>query len=239
MQLLDIFKDLADLELVLKLLLSLLLSGLIGYEREVSQSHAGIKTHILVGVGSTIIALIQVEIVRLVSSDFNIAIGGILGSDPGRLIAQVVSGIGFLGGGTIIVTKRHVSGLTTAASIWTVAGIGLSLGMGFYHIAIYGSLFILATLFIFKRLILVETPQRIVVKHLFSSQGAQAIQNLFEEMGLDVEVIRFNAAAFGNDLLHTHVFKVNNSKDLNFSELINRLSKLDRIVSVERSNIEH
>lgn len=239
MHLIYAMNNLFDTELIMKLVLCLLFSGTIGYERELSHSHAGIKTHILVGIGSTIIALIQMEILDLVMNTTNIALDGILRADPSRLIAQVVSGIGFLGGGTIIVTKRNISGLTTAASIWTVAGIGLALGMGFYTVAILGFIFIISTLFIFKRLIRIETPEKIIIKHLFKSNNAESIEKLFKELGLEVEVLRFSASAFGNDLLHTHVFKVNNSKDLNFGKLINHLSKLDNIVSVERSNIEN
>ena len=147
-----------DIDIILlRLFLALVFSGLIGYEREVSDSNAGLKTHILVAIGATLIALMQVEITDYVRE---IALVNPKGphsvtSDASRLISQVVSGIGFLGAGTIIVTKNYVSGLTTAASIWTVAGIGLALGMGFYPIAIFGFLFVILTLFIFKRFIFV------------------------------------------------------------------------------------
>ena len=120
-------------EITIRLVLSMIFSGLIGFEREKSNSSAGLRTHILVGMGSTIVALIQIQTLAMVSEinpELKISV------DAVRLIAQVVSGIGFLGAGTIIVTKRSVMGLTTAASVWGVSSIGLALGMGYYDICL-------------------------------------------------------------------------------------------------------
>lgn len=110
---------LSELEIVLRLVLSAVIGGAIGIEREASNRPAGFRTHILVSVGSTLIMLVS-------------AYGMGEGADPARLAAQVVSGIGFLGAGTILRTGNHIKGLTTAASLWVCAGIGLSIGAGFY-----------------------------------------------------------------------------------------------------------
>lgn len=110
---------LSELEIVLRLVLSAVIGGAIGIEREASNRPAGFRTHILVSVGSTLIMLVS-------------AYGMGEGADPARLAAQVVSGIGFLGAGTILRTGNHIKGLTTAASLWVCAGIGLSIGVGFY-----------------------------------------------------------------------------------------------------------
>lgn len=125
------------------------------------------KTHILVSMGATFIALIQIDVMSFVaaSSESSIRV------DPVRLIAQVVSGIGFLGAGTILTTKRNIVGLTTAASIWGVSAIGLALGMGFYEISIIGSLLILAVLVGFKRIFVVHGPQQLLIKFF---QGQEA-----------------------------------------------------------------
>lgn len=110
---------LSELEVVLRLILSAIIGGAIGIEREASNRPAGFRTHILVSVGSTLIMLVS-------------AYGMGEGADPARLAAQVVSGIGFLGAGTILRTGNHIKGLTTAASLWVCAGIGLAIGAGFY-----------------------------------------------------------------------------------------------------------
>ncbi len=109
----------SNVELVLRLILAAVIGGFIGIEREVSNRPAGLRTHILVTVGSALITL--------VSSD---AFGGI--GDPSRIAAQIVTGIGFLGAGTIIKTGNSIKGLTTAASLWISAGIGMAIGAGYY-----------------------------------------------------------------------------------------------------------
>ena len=123
------------------LLLSVLLSGLVGLERQWRGQPAGLRTHILVGVGSTLITLTSVEF----------GIGGASGrGDAGRLAAQIVSGIGFLGAGAIIRDGLNVHGLTTAASIWAVAAIGISIGgsprLG--EMAVVATAIVLATLIV-------------------------------------------------------------------------------------------
>lgn len=227
-------------EVFIRLLLSLLFSGAIGFEREVSESNAGLKTHILVGAGATIVALIQVELLNQVIdlAYNNPEIVGVFRTDPGRVIAQVVSGIGFLGAGTIIVTKRNISGLTTAASIWTVAIIGLALGLGFYEIAILGFAFVISTLFIFKRLIHVHRSERVVVKYLQNPDTLNKIEKIFASMDVIAQPMRYSTEMFGDELIHTHVFKIDNPKNLEFKSFVDLMAKTEGIVSVEKTNIE-
>ncbi len=131
-------------DLTLRLMLSLLLGGVIGLEREWSNHAAGFRTHILVSLGSTAIMLLSVYGFSEFVHEENVRI------DPARLAAQVISGIGFLGAGAILRNGLSVSGLTTAASIWVVAAIGLSVGAGFY----YGS--ILCTVLVFLSLLVLN-----------------------------------------------------------------------------------
>ncbi len=109
-----------DLYDALKLLLAALLGGLIGLERESLNKSAGFRTHTLVSLGSCLITITSIEMFRMAS--------GV--ADPGRIAAQIVSGIGFLGAGTIMRSGLGIKGLTTAASLWVVAGIGLAVGAG-------------------------------------------------------------------------------------------------------------
>ena len=112
----------SQFEMIARLFLAAILSGLVGYEREIHGRLAGFRTHILVCVGSTLIMLTSMYIFEIYR--------GLATPDPARIAAQVVSGIGFLGAGTIIRFKASVRGLTTAASLWTIAGIGLAVGSG-------------------------------------------------------------------------------------------------------------
>lgn len=134
---------LSDVEVVKRLALALALSGLIGMEREVSGRAAGFRTHILVSVGSALIMMTGLYLFEVYH--------GMTTMDPGRIAAQVVSGIGFLGAGTIIQIRDSVRGLTTAASLWAASGVGLAVGSGFYVGAIGTTVIVLIVLFLFSR----------------------------------------------------------------------------------------
>lgn len=105
--------------IVLRLIMASILGGFIGLEREANNRPAGFRTHILVTLGSALMMLVSIDM-------------GKSGADPARIAAQVVSGIGFLGAGTILRTGNNIEGLTTAASLWVCSGIGLSMGNGYY-----------------------------------------------------------------------------------------------------------
>ncbi len=116
-----------DMEIFLRVVTALVAGGIIGFERERKGKPAGFVTNVLVCVGAASIAIIQSLIVRdTLVYDYPVK------SDPARLIAQVVSGIGFLGAGAILHEKGSVKGITTAATIWVVAAIGIAFGMGYY-----------------------------------------------------------------------------------------------------------
>lgn len=114
--------------------------GLVGLERELKNKPAGIKTNILICLGATLYTSLSILL-----SGANAAQGGSYG-DPSRIAAQIVSGIGFLGGGTIIQARGTILGLTTAATIWVVAAIGVCVGMGHHDIAVVSSLVIVIVL---------------------------------------------------------------------------------------------
>ena len=119
-----------DVEMMFRVLLAFILGGLIGFEREIIQRPAGLRTHMLVAAGSAAFTLAGVH--------------GFVGEgtvrDPGRVAAQIVAGVGFLGAGTIWRTTSTVRGLTTAASIWVVAAVGLLAGSGMYVLAVFTTL---------------------------------------------------------------------------------------------------
>ena len=118
---------LSDSEIVLRLVLSVVLSGLIGMERQMHRRHAGLRTHILVSMGSCLIMLTSLYVFDIYKD--------IVALDPARIAAGVITGIGFLGAGTIMRDKEGIRGLTTAASLWVVAGLGLAVGCGFWKAA--------------------------------------------------------------------------------------------------------
>lgn len=131
-----------EIELLLRLLLAAALGGFIGYEREHMNRPAGFRTHILVCVGSALVMMTSQYLTYRYSPD---------AVDPSRLGAQVISGIGFLGAGTILRDGFNVRGLTTAASLWVVSCVGLAVGSGFYIGAIAATSFVFLTLITLKK----------------------------------------------------------------------------------------
>lgn len=132
-----------NLELVIQIFVAAVLGGIVGYERERLKRPAGLRTHILVCVGSTIAMQTNIFLVAEYINIVNV--------DPSRIGASVVSGIGFLGAGTIIREGASVKGLTTAASLWAVACIGLAIGSGFYIGGIAATVIVILTLTLFFR----------------------------------------------------------------------------------------
>jgi|SRR5690349_3648692 putative Mg2+ transporter-C (MgtC) family protein len=126
---------LTDSELVRRVALAAVLGGLLGAERELRHKSAGFRTNILIAIGAALFTILSI----------GVASGG---ADPGRIAAQIVTGIGFLGAGAIIRTRSGVHGLTTAATVWVNAALGMAAGSGEYHLAIIGALTTLAVLFI-------------------------------------------------------------------------------------------
>jgi len=131
-----------NIHIFLRLVCAVLLGGLIGWERERSSHAAGLRTHILVSVGSTLIMLLSMYGFVAFVNQPSVRV------DPARLATAVISGIGFLGAGTILFTGKSITGLTTAASLWVVAAIGLAVGAGFYFAAILTTLFVFLTLMV-------------------------------------------------------------------------------------------
>ncbi len=137
-----VIRDVTYLAIILRITAAVILGGIIGLEREMKNRAAGLRTYILVCVGACLVMLTNQYIYQSFDT-----------GDPVRMGAQVVSGIGFLGAGTIIVTKRsQIKGLTTAAGLWATAGMGLALGIGLYEAAIVGTLAIIIVITLMQRM---------------------------------------------------------------------------------------
>lgn len=135
-------REVTYLAVALRIVVAIIVGGLLGLERGMKNRPAGLRTYMLVCVGACIVMLTNQYIYQVYQA-----------GDPVRMGAQVVSGIGFLGAGTIVVTRRNrIKGLTTAAGLWTAAGVGLALGIGFYEVALVGGLAIFAVIALMQRM---------------------------------------------------------------------------------------
>lgn len=141
-RMIGVLRDVTWVSVIVRILVAFLLGGALGVERGLKQRPAGLRTYMLVCVGACMIMLTNQYIYQVFQT-----------GDPVRMGAQVVSGIGFLGAGTIIVTKHsQIKGLTTAAGLWAAAAVGLATGIGFYEAAIAGAIVIFITMTLLSRL---------------------------------------------------------------------------------------
>lgn len=174
-----------NLHLTVRLLLAMLLGGLVGLEREQANHPAGLRTHILVCLGSSLIMLLSVYGFADFVYEGNVRV------DPARLATAVITGVGFLGAGTIIFTGKSIAGLTTAASLWVVAAIGLAVGAGFYFPAIVTTLLVIINLTVFNKLeqryFAGKRPHTITLEADDSSHVVHNLNDFLQENGVTVK----------------------------------------------------
>jgi len=234
--------DLTFAEISIRLLIATFFGSIIGWEREIKSRPAGLRTHVLVCVGSTIIAMIQKQIMfeSLQTAVSFPELSGIIRSDPARLICQVLGGIGFIGAGTIVRNKNSVHGITTAASLWVTAVVGLSIGMGYYRIAILGIIYLLFSLTVLKKFHSLSTNflpsiMRIEVEYC-SLEAKEYIQNFFSEHKIKIKSTDFSIQYHDDSRIYTDDYTLELPKDVNCNDIVNALSKHKNITQVHLEN---
>ncbi len=224
---LDGLRDVNMLSVAVRMLLAVLCGGIIGVEREYKRRPAGFRTHILICLGAAMTTLTS-QYLCLTMHYF---------TDMARLGAQVVAGIGFIGAGTIIVTRRQrVKGLTTAAGLWAAAIIGLSLGAGFYEGGIAATILILIAEMVFSKMeyrILDHAPEINLYMEYRDKTCLEEILRLYRQRNikiLNMEITR----STGNEKHNAcAIFTLRLNKKCTVEQLLSILSAQDGILSVE------
>ena len=223
----DFVRDFSVLSIAVRMTLAVVCGGIIGIEREYKRRPAGFRTHILICLGAAITTLTSQHIV------FNMQ----MYTDLGRLGAQVVAGIGFIGAGTIIVTKRQrVKGLTTAAGLWTAAIIGLVCGAGFVECALFATLMVLVA-----ELLLIKIEYRfakkindvtiyVEYKHAVAIEGIIRVLREHRMMLNDLEITRVSGE--GVDHYYCAVITISSKTDISF-DIVGSLNTVEDVISVE------
>lgn len=225
--------NLSYADLSLRILVSLVLGGLIGLEREWHNHAAGFRTHMLVCVGSTMIMLLSIYGFGDFAYEYNVRM------DPARLAAQVVSGIGFLGAGAIIRNGSSISGLTTAASIWVVAAIGLCVGAGFFFVASLVTVLVIIILLLlnkFERSFHNKRSQNEVFVRITNTEGGiSRIVELLEKEGLHIVHMSLEAPPDDRDPdgIRTLRIRLHKPRSKDLFQVFDRLLALDFIHSFE------
>jgi len=215
-----------ELDILLKLLLAFFLGGLIGFERELSQKEAGFRTIILITLGSTLLTIISLKIASTMQP-----------ADPSRIMGQIVTGIGFLGAGAIIQARFAVHGLTTAASIWVVSAVGITIGCGYYLIALYISLLVFITLVGLKK----------ISQHMHHHQGTflhkikvkddiQHLHDIRETLAeLNIKTVSLDLIRGKNNYVVQLSMQTSRNKNKLFMERLLQLSGIIEIIDLDLS----
>ncbi|WP_270395750.1 MgtC/SapB family protein [Mediterraneibacter massiliensis] len=217
-----LLQEISLLSVIIRLALSVLIGGIIGTERGLRNRPAGFMTYVLVCLGSTLIMLTNQYISSIIP-----------GTDPTRLGAQVVSGIGFLGAGTIIVTRKdEIRGPTTAAGLWVAAGLGLAVGVGFYVGSIVGCLFIVFVLVSLKRIdIYIKQHAKSMEIYLEydSSFSIRTLSEFVEKQGYELfDIQRGNVKSLKKEL-GTLIFSLGLLKRTNHQEVLKSLYTIEGV----------
>lgn len=217
---------------LVRILISFFIGLLIGIERETHDQPAGLRTHILISVGSTIIMLISIYIPQTFTEFQN--------GDPGRIAAQVVSGIGFLGAGAILKYGTDVKGLTTAASIWAMAALGLAVGAGMFVVGFIGVaviLFALTVMNLFEKKIFKErTIRRVELCIKKKDSDIQVLKDVLKDQ--DIKIISTGFERNINEATDKIVFIVGVTRKINIKKLSDNFEKQPGIVSIKVGILE-
>jgi putative Mg2+ transporter-C (MgtC) family protein len=222
--------------------MAIVIGGFIGYEREMSNRPAGFITHTLVCVGATVVALIQIKMVEdtILIIEAKPLLASALKADIGRVVAQVVTGVGFLGAGTIIFDKGRIKGLTTATTIWVVACIGLAIGLGYYEISIISGFSIIFIMVVLRKLEQNARDRRfmmvIEIEYIKDLDFIEKTSQFFRKHKVqvrDIKLMNQEEAKYGKCqfVLYFSVFG-------NREETIEKLSSQDSVVSIARQKIK-
>ena len=213
---------------VFKLILSLIAGGLVGLNREQHKQPAGFRTHILICVGATLLMMLSIYIPQ-VYFDFK-------NGDPGRIAAQVVSGIGFLGAGAIIRMGSNVRGLTTAASIWLMSAIGLAIGAGLYVIAFVTVMIALFTLIMLERWEKRYFPQvimkNLVVKFERHYIHSEEIKSILTKRKIHYQITDINADT-GDDISSEIKFLIRIPENTDIGDFMRTLYQVKYVNNVK------
>ncbi|WP_027726400.1 MgtC/SapB family protein [Tuberibacillus calidus] len=217
--------------ITIRLITAAVLSGLIGLEREVKRHPAGFRTHLLVGVGACMLMVLSLfGFNDFLSSDPNIRY------DPSRLPSYVISGIGFLGAGTIMVHGITVRGLTTAASIWVVSGIGLVVGSGMYFVAVFTTIIVISSLIFLNKWehYILKTTQSETLYLIVSNNNisATSLVGILEKRGISILKMDVENMPDSDDKLVKYSFVVHFPKNIDLPAIYDDLSKMSGIYKV-------
>ena len=218
-------REVTYLAVALRIFVAVLVGGILGLERGMKNRPAGLRTYMLVCVGACVIMLTNQYIYQVFGS-----------GDPVRMGAQVVSGIGFLGAGTIIVTRRNqIKGLTTAAGLWSAAGVGLALGVGFYEAALAGTFAVFFVMTLLQRMDnkLHRRSRRLEAYIELSGISLGDFLRTMREADIEVSDVQRESGEEETDGVRAYVATLKGQKRQNHEQLLEKVLEVPGVVFAE------
>ena len=225
------------LEAIIRIFVAVVIGCVVGIEREYKNRPAGLRTHVLVSLGACMIALIECIFMFNVDDSTTEHIT----YNFGRISAQVVSGIGFLGAGTIFMSERKIGGLTTAASLWNTACLGLATGYGYYWLSLIGCVLVLAVLLSLQKIIRVNSLKRVEVRFINRQETMNYINEFFGKnnitvLNLDFHIESHAGTVAGDHNVYTNIYTLHLPASVKSVDVINTLSNYSNIQVVRFTN---
>lgn len=226
MKTIDMLRELSMTTVIVRVTLALVIGGMIGWERGSKHQPAGFRTYMLVCLGASVVMMTNQYIAEIFGT-----------GDPSRLGAQVISGIGFLGAGTIIVTKgSQVRGLTTAAGLWSAACLGLAIGIGFYEGAVVMGLAILLIMTVFQK-IEYFFRERSTYLRLYTNFASTEAMNQFVELSNENEIrvvdMQISRMRKGKEKEIIAILHLKVRRHVSHSDVIRMLSEIEGLKFIE------
>ena len=218
-------REVTYLAVAVRVFAAVIIGGILGLERGMKNRPAGLRTYMLVCVGACVVMLTNQYIYQVFGT-----------GDPVRMGAQVVSGIGFLGAGTIIVTRRNqIKGLTTAAGLWSAAGVGLALGIGFYEAAVAGTVAVFMVIALMQKMDnkLHRRSRQLEAYIELSSISLGDFLRTMREAGIEVSDVQRASGEEESDGVRAYVATLKGKKRLNHTELMEKVLSIPGVEFVE------
>ena len=218
-------REVTYLAVAVRVFAAVIIGGILGLERGMKNRPAGLRTYMLVCVGACVVMLTNQYIYQVFGT-----------GDPVRMGAQVVSGIGFLGAGTIIVTRRNqIKGLTTAAGLWSAAGVGLALGIGFYEAAVAGTVAVFMVIALMQKMDnkLHRRSRQLEAYIELSSISLGDFLRTMREAGIEVSDVQRESGEEESDGVRAYVATLKGKKWLNHTELMEKVLSIPGVEFVE------
>ena len=220
--------------LLMRIGAAVFIGAMIGIDREIKNRPAGMRTHVLVCVGAALVSLIEQQSVAAVvalgqNAPINVSVG--------RITSTVVSGVGFLGAGTIFMSEHKISGLTTAASLWCTACIGLAVGSGFIVMALMAGAIVLIILRMMQKIIHVHTLKKLEVQFIHRQETLSFLTEYFNKLGVKILDVNFHAETRDDGNLYTNMYTLTMPSRISYVDIIETLSEHPNIRRVRTRNL--